>query len=351
MNLDCVYLGPQAGLRQIGPASVPEYSCGRWRRSRATCGTCLACRQYQPAGERMAISAANQAMAPSNAAEPYQGTCLNRHGLPAGLKDLYAGASVFAVMGGPSLKQMDLSPLARRGVVILSANNCVGALPAGIRPHLWVHSDPARKMHDSIWRDPGILKFTPSTQWDLGRENKRSLRFRQPDGSIRMRPGVAARSMPAVVGFTRNYDFDPGRFLFEATWCNGVSSKAPAYQKWPHVVNTFFIVLKLCHFLGFRTVYLLGADFYMRPDQPYAINEIKSSSAAATNNEKFFEMTLMCDALQPHFLAAGFHVVNCTPGSRLWSFPDLPFAEAIAAATAGFEEPLDTKGWYYDKDK
>jgi hypothetical protein len=207
-------------------------------------------------------------------------------------------------------------------------------------------------MHDSIWRDPGVvLKFTPATQWDLGRGQKRSLRFRQPDGTIRKQLGVAARSMPGVLGFARNYDWDPDRFLSEPTFCNGVSSKEPAFHKWPHVVNTFFVVLKLAYFLGFRRVYLLGADFYMRPDQPYAINEGKTSSAARTNNEKFFDMCVMCDELQKRFLAADYHVINCTPGSRLWSFPEKSYDAALAEATATFEEPLNTRGWYENKDE
>lgn len=94
---------------------------------------------------------------------------VDRCGRPSGLAGLYYGADMFMIGGGPSLRDLDLSQLQRRGIVSLGMNN-VGAY---VRPNIWIHGDPPHKFHHAIWYDPGIIKLTPRAKlWNVLREKR-----------------------------------------------------------------------------------------------------------------------------------------------------------------------------------
>lgn len=367
--MQCQHLGEPTGT--VVDAE-PERACGHPDHATTTPGGCLSCPDWAKGPES---SDEGQQERPSAVASHHpsplvprhpQGLIVNRAGASVDLSDLWRGASAFCVLGGPSLKEMDLSPLARRGVLIISTNNCPAALPAGVRPHVWIHTDPTHKFHDSLWRDPSILKFSPVKEWegassaawppeDGRRPRRKAKGLRQRVGDrLEFRPGVSAASLPGVLGYHRNTCFDPDGWLWEPTINRG-NDKASSHggggrtgNGWPHVINTMFAVLRLAFYLGVSRLYLLGADFRMRDESPYAFGQGKHPGGVSSNNGSYANMLTMLDALQPRFLAAGFHVLNATPASNLWTFPVIGFAAAVEEATGDIEQELDCREYYDD---
>lgn len=294
------------------------------------------------------------------------GVVVDRYGRDAGVADLFLGAQAFFVASGPSALTMPLDLLAKRGCLIMACNNSPAVLPPGIRPTIWTHTDPTHKFHDSIWLDPGIpLKLSPIREWGawqneafprqkLKREGElkplKGLRTRYESGHLGFIPRRAARDCPGVLGYHRNTTFNPEAFLTEPTINRGNRKEDAARNGWPHCINTMFTVLRLAYYLGIRTLYLVGVDFRMDARQPYAFNQGKGGSGVRGNNHTYANMALMLMALTPKFDAAGFRVVNCTPGSNLAVFESMAFQDAIHAATEGFEQVMNCDGWYDPRD-
>lgn len=266
-------------------------------------------------------------------------------GQPLHLEHLYRGASLFLLLTGPSLADLDLGQLRRRGIVTMGVNQS----PSLFRTDLWVHVDRPRKFHDGIWRDPGVLKFVPACPLPFQR---RKLLAKLPDGTfapLRLPGGTPAAvgDMPGVVGYRRNATFRPGQWLSEGTinWGNDVI--AAGKNGHPHCLNVMFAALKVAYVLGFRTVYLLGCDFQMVPEAPYAFAQRKSRTACARNVRTYRNLNTMLGLLKNGFDKFRYLVYNCKEGSGLTVFPYKPFMEAVGEAAASQPpEPWDVRGWY-----
>lgn len=313
------------------------------RRERRILGRAVR-RGEQPASAIMEFESRHPAIFPQPEPEPKTPFMLP-DGRPVDLRGLYRGGAVFIVLSGPSLKTLDLSLLSRRGIVTFGVNNS----PAIVRTNLWTHVDPVRKFHDGIWLDPACLKFVPS------RFLQRTLCTRDQDGKIvtmtrrsedTLAP-VRPCDCPAVVGYERNAYFNPPLWLQEHTINWGNSRNSARHNKNIRSLNTMFAVLKIAYVLGFRIVYLLGCDFTMSSDEPYAFQQIKNSGAVAANNNGFHVMEQMFRELKPRFDQAGFSVFNCNPNSGLTIFPFVNYRRAIESATNLVpQDPLRTDGWY-----
>ncbi len=346
---DCVHLGRPAGTAEAPGGRVPLFRCdhGAPCPRLTTPHHCLhVCDRRVPHPEPE-----NEFPAPDSPACPL----VTPDGQDAGLVNRFNGSAVFLVLAGPSLASYDLSRLSRRGVVTFAVNNaaCV------VRPHLWTFVDDPCKFHSAVWRDPGVLKLVP---WGkIGRRRSKHLVWDKTPAGFRCtnRPPEA---FPNVYGYLRNADFDPSRWLTEGTvnWGNdrrhafGDDRKGVRANGWPHVLNVMLASLRLCHALGFRTVYLLGCDWNMTAHRPYAFRERKGSSPAeavriaAANNESYRKVGLMLEALKPVFDTAGYMVYNLNRRSGLRVFPFRDYDDAIEQATtcSGIPEHLDTEGWY-----
>jgi len=344
----------QTGIRTTEWGDEPIYACEHRRHKQCTLAECVTCTEFGLRPQLGAIPARG-----TRKSWHPEGVIVDRYGKDCRFADVYRGASAFLVLGGPSTKRMPLDLLAKRGVLILSCNNCPAVLPAGIRPHVWLHTDPARKFHDSIWRDPGILKIVPVAEWKFSRKGGKGLRTRDPDSGelVEIEPAVCARDMPGVLGFHRNTAFFPEKWLFEGKINRGNDEEHATGEKkgkkvrepngWPKTINTFFAALRIGFLLGIETLYLIGADFQMDPDQPYGFNQGKKGAGIKGNNNAYANLNVMLDGLLPHFEQAGYTVINCTPDSNLLAFDYLPFEEAIERVTHGFEqEELNCDGWY-----
>lgn len=132
-------------------------------------------------------------------------------------------------------------------------------------------------------------------------------------------------------------------------WGNHTSTKDSLGIKGKRSV--MLVALRLLHYLGFRTVYLVGADFKMTPEQGYAFDEHRSAEAVRHNNVLYAALNQRFDALRDHFKHHRFTVINCTPGSGLTAFDHVPFEQAVDRASAECCTHRDTKGWYITEDK
>jgi hypothetical protein len=189
------------------------------------------------------------------------------------LCDFYRGRHAFLVLSGPSLASMDLSQLARRGVVTMGVNNSW----AVHRPTLWTCVDCPDRFIDTGWKDPGIVKLVPMEHWN------RRLRVALGEGKFRASQ-FRVREMPSVLLYRRNEHFDPTRFLAEDAICWGNPSSTTDSLGIKGKRSVMLAALSLLHYLGFRHVYLVGADFRMSETEKYAFDEGRTKVAIRHNN-------------------------------------------------------------------
>lgn len=246
------------------------------------------------------------------------------------LREQFAGGKVFLIGGGPSLRSVDLTALQRPGIATAAMNNAATM----IRPTIWFSVDMPRNFHETIWRDPGVMKFTFDKHLEKGIDSW--------DGSAFTFSGLRAHDCPNVWGFAHRHGWDANSFLTDhvPTW--GVNG---AHED-PEGTNKHFSVmlpaLWLLYWLGFRTVYLLGCDFDIPTDRKYAFDQTMSYG-----NETLLPWLnrRLCE-VAPHFREMGFTVLNCTEGSKLEAFERLPLSAAINACLDGWPEKIVTKGQY-----
>ena len=267
----------------------------------------------------------------------------DRHGTDThhALRGLWQDCAAFYVCGGPSLKLLDLAFLKDRGVLSLGINNV--AAVAHVRA--WAFSDPPEKFHHGIFLDPTILKFVPRPK--LGKRVRAKI-----DGKFRW-TSYEVKHCPSVFGFDREGKLEIDTFLTTeyASW--GRSGKHAEYKAaGVDQLFTFYIGLRLLHYLGVKRVYLLGVDFQMGGQHGfYAFGSDRHDGAAACNNSQYVKAARLLGELRPRFEAAGFEIFQTNEQSALKVFDYVPLADAIADCKGVLQvEPLDCDR-YYDKLK
>ena len=251
------------------------------------------------------------------------------NGMNADLVDLYAGQTLFLVLNGGSLAGFDWSRLKQPGICTFGINNGAHAL----RPTFWTSVDDPTRFLRSIWADPTITKFIPMSHfqkpiWDSARETFSTERV---------------KDFPNVYGYRRNEAFQSSQWLFEDTINWGNHGKRGGGR------SVMLAALRIAFLLGFRRVCLLGCDFYMDDNNRYWFEEQRSKNAVSNNQNSYRLMMGFFEELQPHFLAAGFHVVNCNPKSQLMTFPQADLETELRAAT--IDTSATTVGMYVDRYK
>lgn len=252
------------------------------------------------------------------------------------LKGSFSGQCAFLVGGGPSLRNVDLTPLNGRGIFTMAMNNAWCLL----RPNAWVAVDPPEKFHSAGWADPAILKFVPGTYAQA------HTRRREGDAFARWMP---VRSHPNVVFFRRTNGFDPSTFFTEesAQWgtLKGTTDALGLTQN----RTVMLAALKILHWMGFSSVFLLGVDFNMPiSGSPYAFDEDKDAGGRRHNNSLYAVTTKRLAALKrwgdTH--GARWPIYNCNPDSALRLYPFRSLSDAIDTATTHTRREGDTLGWY-----
>lgn len=256
------------------------------------------------------------------------------------LRDLWAPDAAFLVCGGPSLNTLDTARLRDRGIVSMGVNNVAGHVPTTA----FVCGDPPEKFHQGIWTDPKLMKFVPV------RKLNQRVRAKRLDGSFAF-TSLRVKDCPNVWGFRRDSHWEPAAFLNRdhATWGRG--KKQAEEEKSPHILFSFFLGLRLLHYLGCRRVYLLGVDFGMDAEHGYAFDQARTAQAINGNNNSYRIAAGLCEELVSVFEQASFEVFNCNRRSRLTAWPYVPFDEAVEDCRGLTpKEPLDLQGWYEKPD-
>jgi len=226
--------------------------------------------------------------------------------------DTFRGRSAFLLLGGPSLTQYNLEFLKQPGVLTMSVNNAFDTH----RTNLWICSDEPIRFKKKIWLDPTVTKFAPL----MHAEDQI-----YDDVSDQLLP-IKVGDCPNVWFYRRNEHFKPDQFLFEDTFNWGNTSDLGGGR------STFPIALRMLFFLGVRTVFLLGCDFYMDEDYLYHYDDGREVDIAG-NNTTYELMEERFGQLKNIFDRHRFRVVNCNKDSHLKAFPFYPYNKAIDVAT------------------
>lgn len=225
------------------------------------------------------------------------------------LNGMYDGGHLFLLLSGPSLADIDPLLFTRPGIVSMAVNNAA----AVIRPsHFWIGCDDPSRFLLSVFTDPRIVKFVPEQ-----RAHQRLF------DSAQWEPSDLT---PATCGPLVTFSFGAG-------W------KASEFLNGPHVHwgdgqarLTMTAAIRIACALGFSRIVLVGCDWHMSSDQPYAFNETRTDRLACRNNGYYRTWSERFAELRPILECAGVEVLNATPGSHLQAFDVIDLADAIADA-------------------
>lgn len=303
----------------------------------------------------------------------------NKDKQPVLIKDLFHGASCFLILGGKSLLDNDLSLLRHPSIVTMGVNNS----PATFRPNLWTMVDDVKNFIKSIYDDAGIIKFLPQPKnthmlWD-------NMKWCQSKTRV--------RDCPGVIYYERNdtdkHPFDPDTFFTcpkfcwgnherrcECGWmrpdktirCNCGHKKFRrnkcvkcGWKKPKRITecekcgekdmwgcrSVMLVAIRILYDLGFKRVYLLGADFKMvQGEENYNFKQDRSNQSIKNNNNSYRRLNIRFDKLRPIMEDGGMLVYNCNPNSGLKSFEFKRFGDAIKEALSHIPIEENTNGLY-----
>lgn len=257
--------------------------------------------------------------------------CYGTGFIPVDLNGLWAPSAGFLIGGGPSINKIPKEKFQERGIVSLAINNVAGH----IRTSAWCFGDPQTKFHHGIHLDPRCLTFAPNGKL------RKQIYAKLPDGTFRL-TNIKVGDCPGVFGISRTALFDAKHFFTSSYAMWGRGGKQPEEECPFRLIDTFFIGLRLMHYLGCPRVYLLGVDFNMVDEQPYAFEQTKSA-----RNGRYHKLNNMLADLLPVFKEEGFQVFNCNPDSHCNAFPKVSFEEAFEDCKGAIpEEPFNLADWY-----
>ena len=213
--------------------------------------------------------------------------------------DICEGESCILVGGAPSLKNENLDLLRKPGVATIGINN-VATL---FKPTFWISGDKPDCFVKQILYDPSIIKFI---NW--------SRRANKINGQM-------------WGTFPNTYSYS----CVENITINNFLTRGSHLAWWK---NTWFIALQLAYKLGFRKVYMVGADFKISTKEQYAW-ETDIKEKYINMNVRLYQnaVNIMRDLI-PHFSKHNFEVFNCSRTSALRAdFGFLPLEEAVKKIT------------------
>lgn len=256
---------------------------------------------------------------------------------PVNIENLYKNEKCFLVCGGPSLLTHNLSLLSQKGVLVASVNN-TGAL---IRSNFWFSVDHPKSFHSNIFYDPAVLKFIPEENIDKS--------FLVHDKQGKLQPSnKLVYNLSNVLLYRRNKDFRPNDFLSEPTinWGNHGDVTDQYGNKGGRSV--MYPAFRILYYLGIRKLFLLGCDFNMQFEKPYAFEQSKHKGGCDSNNKAYEIHNNRFTHLRPIFEKKGLKVFNCTPKdkSKLTAFEFLDYEKAIEQCTAPIKQNVILKDMY-----
>ena len=164
-----------------------------------------------------------------------------------------------------------------------------------------------------------------------------------PDGKFRA-TNIQVKDCPGVLGFSRTSFFNEKTFLTDtfAHWGPGAENETNGIDKGFRILDTMFLGLRLLYYMGCPRVYMLGVDFNMTTEQPYAFSQKKDG-----RNGRYAKTNQLLNLLRPIFESNNFYVYNCNPQSKCDAFDFVKFEDAYKDCKGMIPpEPFDLSGWY-----
>ena len=221
------------------------------------------------------------------------------------LRNVYEDGTLFLLAGAPSLKDEPLELLNRPGIVTMGINNS----PSVYRPQLWVSGDRPECFAPGIAKDTGMLKFASYSRRDLKVHGKKWKHY----------PGTLFYSTDSKV--KDDMYLEPG---------NNIA--------WWH--STWWVALQLAWKLGFRDVYMLGAEFKIK-DKVYAWDADLSEKEISGNKRLYHHEAKKMRKLKPLFDRKGLRLHNCSTTSEIAdTYGYTPLKEAVEKTCINMD--LDT---------
>ena len=256
------------------------------------------------------------------------------------LQNLYSGMSCFISGTGPSLNTLDLSLLNAPGIMTMGINNAWSKVPVDIM----VCQDPPGRFLGWGWMNPRIMKLCP-----FSRRND-FIRTKNKRGEF-VEIGLTPSDTPNTYLFERDLRFNPRTFLDHKSlnWgcTNGKGQKCGKSRSFKDQ-NTLISTFQIAHYFGFQKVFLIGVDFTMSEDQPYAFEQSKNPKACSNNNHSYKRIINQVRAIKPRLENDGMEIFNCNKESRLDCFEHISYEDAVDYAKLWEKE--DSVYWYNWKD-
>jgi hypothetical protein len=195
---------------------------------------------------------------------------------------------------------------------------------------MWCCHDPGSRFSLHGWKDPSILKFVPTT------------RLKDPVvDDLGMVSGLVSW-MSGVISYVPRYDFNADDFLGPNVMA-GTSLGNRCPDGHANTVSVMLCALKVLITLGFRTIYLVGADLGATDGRRYAFPE---NVSAQHQDAHHAVLRFWLGKLEPILRAQGIRVVNTTTGSTLTCFEFCPLQLALESVR-WFGSPPRTLGRYH----
>jgi len=262
----------------------------------------------------------------------------SRYKEPISITGIYQGSSAFLFCNGNSIKNIDISKLKIPCLPIMAMNNgATTLLVNNIAPSFWCCVDPLDKFVKQIWLNPLIKKFIP---FDYFNE-------RLWDNEEWKEMDIRACDCPNVHGFYLNKRFVGRRFWTENTFNWGWSDKKGGGR------SVMLPAMKILYVLGFRTIYLLGADMHMDEQNKYHFSEERSTWSCGDNNKTYQRWIKdYAPMLEKYSERVGLKVYNCNDKSNLKSFEFKSFDDAISDVKKSYApfDSIKTAGMYAVKE-
>jgi hypothetical protein len=237
------------------------------------------------------------------------------------------GAPAFLICNGPSFNDLDKRPL--NYCYTMTVNNGPAACYSRFAPSAWTLVDDPSRFLLSIWLNPKIQKFVPHAH--AGKLIWNSMNGKDEPYLV---PGtdrpMVVRECPNVLYIHRNEKFEASRFWVEDTFNWGMHSDYTDAYGHKGGRSVMLIALKLLFQLGFRRIYILGADFKMDAQHKYSFDEERGKGAIKCNTETYAALNDRLTDANKHAKELGLEIYNCYEQSGLKAFEHRPYETALA---------------------
>lgn len=249
---------------------------------------------------------------------------------PIDLHNIYNNRACYLIAGGPSINPtvfknnygVDIDELNNPNIFKITINNAAKI----IRPQLTIQGDSIDKFIASQYLDSTIMNFVSNGKRD-------SHIYNSQDNTLL---DVRIKDCPNTYIYELATGFDSNTWLNskKVIWGNEANTYDKDDGQNKGARSTFLAAIRLLYHLGFRSIFLIGADFTMSKDYKYAFAQDRNPGSISNNNHIYKCLNNRFDKLQKTFLDNKFYIYNCNKQSHLKSFPFLSLSDALKSSQA-----------------